>query len=308
MPSRIPASSPALRRGIRVAGICSAATGSAAALILLAAWVAGGRLLDAGSRGAPPIPAPPEPGFEAARFTARDGVELRGWWAPGSRAGAVLLLHGWNADRRAMLPRARWLREAGFATLLLDLRGCGESAGRSTFGHDERLDVLSAVEFLRREQGIDRVVLLGVRSGGAAAILAAVEEPGVRGVVVESAFDRFESLLRARVRESAGDLSGFLLPLVRRQVRWRLGFDPAGFAPAESVARLGVPVLIAAGGEDRLVPPDSASSLFWRTRTSASLWILPKAADADLFEFDTKLYRERVGEFVTRCLGGTQPA
>ena len=81
--------------------------------------------------GAGPAAAPAGTGDPAtpARHVA-------GWYSPGRPgAGAVLLLHGVRGDRRAMLGRARFLHQAGYAVMLLDLPSHGASSGeRITFG------------------------------------------------------------------------------------------------------------------------------------------------------------------------------
>ena len=50
-----------------------------------------------------------------------------------------------------MVDRALFLRDAGYSVLLIDFQATGESPGDViTFGWRERLDVLAAVDFLRR--------------------------------------------------------------------------------------------------------------------------------------------------------------
>src|SRR5262245_51860259 len=58
-------------------------------------------------------------------WTTSDGETIHGWFMPAPETdAAVVLLHGYRGDRRSMLPRARLLREAGFAVLAYDARAC----------------------------------------------------------------------------------------------------------------------------------------------------------------------------------------
>jgi uncharacterized protein len=104
-------------------------------------------------------------------------------------------VHGRNASKQnaisGKLPQlAAELYAAGLAVLMIDLRGHGESEGkRYTFGVHERRDVLGAVDFLLKhgfEPG--QIGVLGISLGGAAVIRAALEEPAIGALVVESTF------------------------------------------------------------------------------------------------------------------------
>ena len=67
-----------------------------------------------------------------------------------------------------MLPRARFLHDAGYAVLLFDLQAHGESTGdRVTFGIKEGLDVASALGVLRQNAPGERVGVIAVSLGGA---------------------------------------------------------------------------------------------------------------------------------------------
>ena len=81
----------------------------------------------------------PAPAFldaESVTFPSQSGSVIHGWFsrAPAA-AGAVLLLPGIHANRRSLVARAEFLRQAGYSTLLIDFQATGESEGdRITFG------------------------------------------------------------------------------------------------------------------------------------------------------------------------------
>src|SRR5258708_7368760 len=111
-------------------------------------WVVGS--VEMGTRRHPWTAEAPPPGIEPVQFVASDGVPLKGgWWPAGEPSRAIVLLHGLGANRLQMLPRAQWLHSIGYATLLFDFRGCGESGGKSGLGYDERLDVGAALRFIQ---------------------------------------------------------------------------------------------------------------------------------------------------------------
>src|SRR6185503_14706582 len=82
-----------------------------------------------------------------------DGTEARGWiMKGGDGAPAVILLHGYGADRSWLLNLAVKLNEStNFTVLWPDLRGHGEnpSVNWSLFGPVEGDDVTAAIDYLR---------------------------------------------------------------------------------------------------------------------------------------------------------------
>ena len=104
----------------------------------------------------------------------RSGSTIHGWFIPGQKgAGAIVLMHGVRANRLAMVGRARFLSRAGYTVLLFDFQAHGESPGAHiTFGYLERRDAVAAVRFMRANAPGEKVGVIGVSMGGAAALLA----------------------------------------------------------------------------------------------------------------------------------------
>lgn len=183
------------------------------------------------------------PRGEEVWIRAEDGVRLHAWWVPpagGDRRGTVLFLHG-NAGHlagRAFL--ARRFSEAGYGTLLLDYRGYGRSEGSP---HEEglRRDAQAAHRHLVRAREVQprRLVLAGHSLGAAVAARLATERPAA-AVVLTGAF--------TSVPELGAHLYGWLPDAVFRG--WPVQrFDTRGLA-----GELDLPVLVARGARDRVVP------------------------------------------------------
>jgi pimeloyl-ACP methyl ester carboxylesterase len=250
------------------------------------------------------IPAPAR-GIENSRFAASDGVALEGWWWPSrDRGRAVILLHGLYADRLQMFSRAKWLHCLGYSVLLFDFRGCGKSGGTTSFGFRERLDVEAALQFVREKKRVTGSVLLGQSMGAAAALMASASWGSeVRGAILESPFDRFESAVRIRVRNVVGSLEPAVSPLLLAQVPFRLGFHPEDLAPVEAIRKAHGPVLLGFGGRDPYLGPGQVAGLFREAPYPATLWVAQKAGHTDLFRFDPETYRAKIGGFIAAALG-----
>jgi fermentation-respiration switch protein FrsA (DUF1100 family) len=135
-------------------------------------WV-GGTIASAPSPAHIGAPSP-ELGAEPTTIPSASGSRLSAWFIPGApHGGAVLLMHGVRANRLEMLDRARLLHREGFAVLLFDFQAHGESAGAAiTFGYLESKDARAAFDELRRRAPGERIGVVGVSLGGAAAVLA----------------------------------------------------------------------------------------------------------------------------------------
>jgi uncharacterized protein len=123
--------------------------------------------------------------FEIVAVQSDAGL-LPGSFVPGpggSPAPAVVLVHGWESNRARMLPNARFLRAAGFASLLFDVRGHGDNPpetlpiSAAEFGADAR----AAVELAAARPDVTAVAVLGHSMGAiGAAIAAVITIPGSR--------------------------------------------------------------------------------------------------------------------------------
>lgn len=100
------------------------------------------------------------------------------------RSAAVLLCNPFGEEavraHRAYRMLARKLEEAGYATMRFDYAGTGDSSGDvGEFGiADWCQDIAAAAAELRRESGIPRVVLVGLRFG--ATLAACAQREGLR--------------------------------------------------------------------------------------------------------------------------------
>lgn len=190
----------------------------------------------------PYVPAPPS-GIDERWLTTDDGVRLHAWFAP-PPAGAPTLVwshgNGGNIGGRADVLVA--LADAGLGVLAYDYRGYGKSAGRPNEAGVYR-DVVAAYDALRAD-GVppQRIVAFGESLGGAVSIRLAIERP-CAGVAVVSTFTRLADVARVHYGPVASLAGG--------------RFDSLAL-----VGRLVVPLFMAHGDEDEVVPYELGTALF----------------------------------------------
>ena len=166
-------------------------------------------------------------------------------------------------------------------TLLIpDFQAHGESPGRFiTFGALESLDAAAALQFLRVHSGGERIGVIGVSMGGAAALVG----PGpltADALVLESVYPTFHAAVYHRARHWSGPL-GFLAPaltsIALASITARTGVSADALQPIDRIGRLQMPVLVAGGDADPSTPPSETRALFARTPMPKTLWIVPHA-------------------------------
>jgi dipeptidyl aminopeptidase/acylaminoacyl peptidase len=122
------------------------------------------------------------------------GVRLRGWLhrpdAPAARSPFIVQGPGWLglADAKLYQPYHEAFTAAGFAVLIFDYRGFGESEGdRGTLSPDWQLeDWRSAIAYMRGRDDVDpeRAAIFGSGgTGGGNAVAVAALETGVRATI-----------------------------------------------------------------------------------------------------------------------------
>ncbi len=248
-------------------------------------------------------------GLHRVRFLSADGLTLAGVYGEGSPGhAAIIVCHGWPGDLGDMLGLAGALRGAGFNVLAFDFRGCGESdRGPVTLGYREAQDVVGAVRFLRerRPGQAQRIGVVGLSMGAAAAILAAAGAPEIEAVVADSSYARLDR----EVDRVFGQFWGPLAPLASSPARWLaerlIGIPLSRVSPLEGVAQLSPrPLLIIHGTRDHVTNVEDARALYRASGEPKALWLVEGAGHSRTRRAAPAEYDRRVVGFFRQRLAG----
>ncbi len=314
------------------------APGLIAALTAGAATLAGGRaLVHWGIRkglAAPRVPHHTDPGalglaFETLRIGTENGKSLHAWFipAPGhaavadagaaasaavargaadvshAAAPAVVVMHGWGGNAALMLPLARPLHEAGYATLFVDAR-CHGASDDDGFASLPRFaeDTEHAFAWLATRTGVDpqRIALLGHSVGAGAVLFAASRTPQVAAVVSVAAFSHPAAMMRrwlAAKRIPEKPVGRYILDYVQKTIGHR--FDD--IAPVATIARIRRPVLLVHGADDEVVPIDEAMQIY-AMRGDTPVELMTVSGDHESFA-DLEHHVGRLVAFLGRVFG-----
>ena len=235
---------------------------------------------------------------EDVTVTGADGVRLRGWYVPSRNGAAVIALHGTGSNRVGVRRHTQLLARHGYGVLALDLRGHGESDGRSTSApwklHDDldgALDWLSA----RREVDPTRLGVLGVSLGGEVALQLAARRDDVRATVAEGVRGGFADSL------TAGADPATVAQLAVLSVFSELLTGERSTSDAELVERVAPrPLLLISAG--RTVEADANRAFARRGGPRTEHWNLPDARHAVAARTDPAGYERRVVGFLDAAL------
>jgi fermentation-respiration switch protein FrsA (DUF1100 family) len=189
------------------------------------------------------------PGGEEVTFETADGLGLGGWFVPaeGREAPrtAVLVCNGNGGNRSLRAPLAAALARMGLHVLVFDYRGYGGNPGQPTEA-GLAADARAALDYLVGRPEVDpaRVVYFGESLGAAVALRLATERPPA-ALVLRSPF------------ASLAEVGQLHYPLVPVSPLLRDRYDSAALA-----GRLAAPLLVVAGGRDRIVPASHSRRLF----------------------------------------------
>jgi fermentation-respiration switch protein FrsA (DUF1100 family) len=236
-------------------------------------------------------------------FQSDSGALLKGNWVPGVPGkGVVILMHGVRGNRGGLAKHAEFLNAAGYSVLLFDFQAHGESSGKQiTNGYLESKDAIAAMRFAREKAPAEKVAILGVSLGGAAAILAG-DDLRADAMILEMVYPDIERAVKNRMALIAGNWVRPFSPLLTWQMKQRVGVGMDWFSPERTVARVNCPKLIVAGSDDRHTTLADTKALFAATKEPKELWIVDGAAHQNLHAFAGKAYQRRVLEFLDKTI------
>lgn len=246
---------------------------------------------------------PSEISANAVQFQSSSGATIHGWFLQGKEnAGAIILMHGVQANRLAMLDRARFFSRKGFSVLLFDFQAHGESIGANiTFGYLESRDAQAAVDYVHSLLPKEKIGVIGVSMGGAAFLLAK-PKLNVNAVVLEMVYPTIEQAVSNRITLRLGNWSTIFTPLLTLQLKPRLGIGIKDLRPIDNVGSIDIPKLFIVGEKDELTTLKESNALFAAANEPKDLWIIPNANHVDAYSLVKDEYEKKVSSFFENYL------
>jgi len=180
------------------------------------------------------------------------------------RRPCVIFLHGNAASRMEGLCIIKTVLAASADLFLFDFGGSGLSEGEYvSLGHFEKEDLEAVVNRLRHSDHVSSIGLWGRSMGAVTALLYAVRDPSIAGMVVDSPFTDLRTLAGELCeKETYGAVPSWLadaaLSVIRVSIQQRVGFDLDELCPISIASQINIPAIFAAADEDDFIYPHHA--------------------------------------------------
>lgn len=251
--------------------------------------------------GSQPIDLANLPGHpEQISYSVESAGTREGWFFPGLKsAPTILLCPGYGEGREELLPLATALQEQGYNVTLLQFSDDGRNRIQTTLGYREVQVLRGALSALAQRTDVDksRFGLWGTDMGSYAALSLAESDPRVRGIAIESVYDRPQEMLRILVNRSGIGSLPLLPSFSERAFSW-LNYGNAEVPPlTQRLSRLsGVPKLFIEASDN----PDLATStarLFLAAPDPKEQVALVRGNYAGMLDEEKRNYENRIASF-----------
>jgi pimeloyl-ACP methyl ester carboxylesterase len=235
-------------------------------------------------------------GFSELTLQTEDGVSLRAWYRAPSNGAAIILIHGAGNSRESLRGYAKLLAGHGYGVLALDLRGHGESEGKTNrVGWQGSRDVGAAVAFLEGQEDVQAIGGLGISLGGEALLGAASQYPAIRAIAADGASQRCTAELLALESERPL-VRSFTARVMYAAVQLFSGEKPPKPLLGSMVESGSTQFLLISAGQNGL--ETAFNQTFAQTLGSrATLWVAPEADHTAAFYVYPEEYEQKVMAF-----------
>ena len=189
--------------------------------------------------------------YVSLNFTDSVGGEHEGWLLLGlglKRAPVIILCHGYNSNRSDVLSLGTILQRY-FNVYLFNFSGPKAGENVSDLGARQAKDVMAAIETVTKQAGVNpnRVGLFGTTLGGYAALVASLQNPKVKALVVDTIYETPDQMFDAQIDRLLGGSSPTFRYLAEREFHL-LAWGPKPYPVRPNLSKLdGIPKLFISG-------------------------------------------------------------
>jgi pimeloyl-ACP methyl ester carboxylesterase len=246
--------------------------------------------------------------FQSLPFKGSGGRELEGWFIPSVRGGPVVFLcHGYKSNRSELLTLASTFQENGYSLFLFDFRAHGTSpTSLCSLGIRETEDLLSALRMVTARPDVDpnRTGIWGVSLGAYVALSAAIANPTIKALVLDTPFDSPARFIELQTSEILG-IDSFVFNKLSRFGFFLLNLPKT--APSSETLIQGLSEL--SGRQKLFITSEEAPrletqtlNLFNNTPQPKDMLRLKHSKTSVLYDVDRKNYENTIVEFFKKNL------
>ena len=182
----------------------------------------------------------------------------------------AIVVHGYGGSGKLMSDKSKYFYDIGYNVLIPDLRGHGKSEGDYIgMGWKDRLDIISWINFIIKENPNAEIVLHGTSMGAATVLMTSGENlpSNVKAIVADcaytSAWDEFSYQLETYLKVP----SSYILNVTNMVTKLKAGYSLKEASALECVKKATVPILYIHGDKDKFVPYSMMDKLYDATNS-----------------------------------------
>lgn len=239
--------------------------------------------------------------FKKCSIKSFDGLTLKANYFDSQSDKTAIVVHGFGQSYIEMQQYCKMFIDRGFNVLVVDNRTHGDSEGTFIgFGWFDRLDLLSWIDYLNKENPDNKLILFGVSMGGATVCCASGENlpKNVCAIISDCAFDNTNRQIDYVLRKKK--IIKFLFKKHLYSFAKRVhNFDIYQASPLKQVKQTKVPILYIHGTDDDFVPIDNVFNLYEATpQNFREKYVVEGAKHAMSYVVAGVLYEKKISDFI----------
>ncbi|CAM2078250.1 MULTISPECIES: alpha/beta hydrolase [Clostridia] len=240
-------------------------------------------------------------------ITSSDNLKLHSYQIKNETSSDkwVITVHGYTSEGINMSSYAKKYYDNGYNVLIPDLRAHGLSEGDYIgMGWDDRLDIISWINYILNEEPNAEIILHGVSMGAATVLMTSGEEipSNVKAIVADcgytSVWDEFAYQL-----DDLFSLPEFpILNVSSIVAKIRAGYFLGEASSIDQVKKSKTPILYIHGDQDDFVPYYMMEELYNATSSEKEMLTIKGAEHAKASEVDPETYWTSVNNFINKYI------
>ena len=240
-------------------------------------------------------------------ITSQDSLKLHSYQVKNQSSSNkwVITVHGYTSEGINMSSYAKKYYDNGYNVLIPDLRSHGLSEGDYIgMGWDDRLDIISWINYILNEDPNAEIVLHGVSMGASTVLMTSGEEipSNVKAIIADcgytSVWDEFAYQL-----DDLFSLPEFpILNVSSIVAKIRAGYFLGEASSIDQVKKSKTPILYIHGDQDDFVPYYMMEELYNATNSEKEMLTIKGAEHAKASEVDPETYWTTINNFINKYI------
>lgn len=217
----------------------------------------------------------------------------------------AIVVHGYGGSGKLMSAKAKYFYEMGYNVLIPDLRGHGKSEGEYIgMGWKDRLDIISWINFIVKNNPTAKIVLHGTSMGAATVLMASGEDlpPNVKAIISDCAYTSVWDEFSYELETYLNVPTSYVLNVTNIVTKLRAGYSFKEASAINAVKKSTVPILYIHGDSDKFVPYSMMDKLYSATKSPKEKLTIEGAEHSNSDLISPYLYWLTINDFVEKYI------